>query len=426
MLSASWASGPSLSSVSDSVSTRESTTSVELTPIPYGMPEPTSSAPQSSASSLSRATTNQSGLLTSPTGTGPFVSDPISDVSRNSALATGFVPTKTDDHSASFSPARSSGSNTRAGDSPSSFVSAPSFSDMSPAVLSSKLSSASAIPSSGASSSMGTSSSSSDSGTASGLTTSRRLRNTAFTETSTTVYLGGYSYPASLTVSKQISSPSYAQSPDGCAQWVGVEVIVMVDEVEICPDGQNITATSTQMYEILTRSICATPIPSSPCYVCLLGTPSSTDLITVTVTTNLKSPEPEPTLSVQMCATCRRALVATPIPRPHRQNDCYGCTTSSLGDVSNDQGARSDVDIMFMPSNHIGKDFSASGASSSSRSIATPDHSVTLSPSSTHTASTDSAQPPEYSAYATAGSGCNSPCMGLITLGGIMLIPLIW
>lgn len=44
-----------------------------------------------------------------------------------------------------------------------------------------------------------------------------------------------------------------------------------------------VTTTSTETYEILTRSICASSMPNVPCYVCAFGLPTAADLVTVTV-----------------------------------------------------------------------------------------------------------------------------------------------
>lgn len=53
---------------------------------------------------------------------------------------------------------------------------------------------------------------------------------------------GGYSWPGSLTApTSNTLVPSYPGGPaptEDCGKWIGVEVIVMVDVVEICPDGQ--------------------------------------------------------------------------------------------------------------------------------------------------------------------------------------------
>lgn len=41
------------------------------------------------------------------------------------------------------------------------------------------------------------------------------------------------------------------------------------------------TTTSTETYEVMTRSICHTSMPSLPCYVCEFGLPTGAHLMTV-------------------------------------------------------------------------------------------------------------------------------------------------
>lgn len=53
-----------------------------------------------------------------------------------------------------------------------------------------------------------------------------------------------------------------------------------------------VTTTSTETYEIMTRSICATSMSSVPCYVCAFGLPSEADLMTVTVVSSLPTTNP--------------------------------------------------------------------------------------------------------------------------------------
>ncbi|KAK3896925.1 hypothetical protein C8A05DRAFT_39527, partial [Staphylotrichum tortipilum] len=68
-----------------------------------------------------------------------------------------------------------------------------------------------------------------------------------------------------------------------CDKWVGIEMIIMVEVTEVCPDGASVTQTLTECVETLTRSICATATTNRPCYPCVMGTPAASDTATVTV-----------------------------------------------------------------------------------------------------------------------------------------------
>ncbi|KAJ4387967.1 hypothetical protein N0V93_008570 [Gnomoniopsis smithogilvyi] len=172
---------------------------------------------------------------------------------------------------------------------------------------------------------------------------------------------GGYSYPASFPYGDRSSSaPESLPTDSSCDKWVGVEVIIMVDEVEICPDGQTITTTSTVTYDIMTRSICATSRSSSPCYICAFGLPTAADLITVTITSNTARPEPVPTLSMQMCATCERTVVKMAVEGHTPGTECSDCAPSTPDGPSSATLTLSDVQTISLGSYSLGSSAIAS------------------------------------------------------------------
>ncbi|CAN8104952.1 unnamed protein product [Discula destructiva] len=228
---------------------------------------------------------------------------------------------------------------------------------------------------------------------------------------------GGYSYPASFPYGDPSSSvPDSLPTDNACGKWVGVEVIIMVDELEICPDGQTITTTTTQTYEIMTRSICATSMSNVPCYVCAFGLPTETELMTVTVTSNTAKLEPEPTLAVHKCATCQRAVIKTSVEGHSPGAPCYGCATSSadLDSSSTEVMTLSDVETISLGSYSLGSysmattstEYTTStGYANSGEPVITPTPTPFASAPETYPTGNTPYGPPSASAtYVTAGS----------------------
>lgn len=135
-----------------------------------------------------------------------------------------------------------------------------------------------------------------------------------------------------------------------------------------------VTTTSSQTYEIMTRSICATSVSSLPCYVCAFGLPTAADLVTVTVvcsyvhlscrsvshaypipqTSNAARPDPEPTLAVQQCATCERAVVRMAVEGHTPGTECLGCAPSTSDYPSTAMLTLSDVETISIGSYSLG------------------------------------------------------------------------
>lgn len=116
---------------------------------------------------------------------------------------------------------------------------------------------------------------------------------------------------------------------DECGRWVGVEVINMVDITEICPDGSTLTTTSTETYEVMTRSICHTSVASLPCYVCEFGLPTGEHLMTIATTSNSASPAPTPDVTVQMCSTCQTSVLSIAVRGYVPGTACHNCQPSA-------------------------------------------------------------------------------------------------
>ncbi|KAK4178505.1 hypothetical protein QBC36DRAFT_156122, partial [Triangularia setosa] len=110
-----------------------------------------------------------------------------------------------------------------------------------------------------------------------------------------------------------VSPPSPTSSE--CGTWVGIEIIHIIELVEICPEGSTVTETKTEHLSTLTRSICATPTPSHPCYPCIFGTPSaSDDNFTVIVTSCPSAPKQTVTVTIQTCNTCTTTTYVGTVP----------------------------------------------------------------------------------------------------------------
>ena len=125
------------------------------------------------------------------------------------------------------------------------------------------------------------------------------------------------------------------------------------------PSHQPTTATSTltSCIATLTRSICATTAPNHPCYPCVMGTPTSSDLATVTVAStpppyhthpqlpqsrpltqgvrdpqtscSTSPPEETLTLTIQLCSTCDATIYIGTVPGYTPGGPCHGCTPYS-------------------------------------------------------------------------------------------------
>ncbi|KAK2610406.1 hypothetical protein N8I77_003838 [Diaporthe amygdali] len=226
---------------------------------------------------------------------------------------------------------------------------------------------------------------------------------------------GGYSWPGSLTVPTSNtlvqSYPSGTNPTDECGKWVGIEVIVMVDVVEICPDGQTSTTTSTETYEIMTRSICHTSMQSMPCYVCEFGLPTGMHLMTVSTTSNTASPDPTPAVTVQACSTCDTSVFKTSVLGFTPGAECYGCQPSSI-----------DGPVASMTlENHELETVSLVGASSLDG--VTGDGASNPVAGSVPSGNTPSPPPSASATYLTAGSSRNAVHAGLIGLiVGVVMI----
>lgn len=64
------------------------------------------------------------------------------------------------------------------------------------------------------------------------------LTSTVSTSTSAKSTLGGYGDPDSFPYPDGDLSSYESDTRGACAKWVGVEVIIMVNETEVCPEGQ--------------------------------------------------------------------------------------------------------------------------------------------------------------------------------------------
>lgn len=80
------------------------------------------------------------------------------------------------------------------------------------------------------------------------------------------------------------------------------------------------TTTSTETYEIMTRSICHTSMPSLPCYVCEFGLPTGAHLMTVSTVSKRLVAGP---MQWKAC-TDREIDVEYGVPRSHACRHCPG------------------------------------------------------------------------------------------------------
>ncbi|KUI71960.1 hypothetical protein VM1G_07958 [Cytospora mali] len=108
----------------------------------------------------------------------------------------------------------------------------------------------------------------------------------------------------------------------------------MVDITEICPDGSTLTTTSTETYEVMTRSICHTSTPSLPCYACDFGIPTGDHLMTVATTSNSASPAATPDVTLQMCSSCHTSILSTAVLGYVAGTACHNCQPSATGNPS--------------------------------------------------------------------------------------------
>ncbi|KAK4143088.1 uncharacterized protein C8A04DRAFT_29316 [Dichotomopilus funicola] len=138
-----------------------------------------------------------------------------------------------------------------------------------------------------------------------------------------------------------------------CTDWVGVEVIVMVDFIDDCPlNPEDLLGqqTATRCVSTLSRSICATPTPERPYYPCVFGTLSSSELVTVTVTSCTADTNPTQTLTLQMCCTCSATVYTTAVSGYTAGAPCHDCTpysslSSSISSVSPESSCTTDDDM---------------------------------------------------------------------------------
>ncbi|KAJ4405677.1 hypothetical protein N0V82_010275 [Gnomoniopsis sp. IMI 355080] len=206
---------------------------------------------------------------------------------------------------------------------------------------------------------------------------------------------GGYSYPASYPYG-DLSSPAPDSLPtdSACDNWVGVEVIILVDEFEICPDGE-------------------------------------TNLVTVTVTSNVARPDPEPTLAVQQCATCERAVVRMAVEGHTPGTECLGCVSSTSDYLSTAMLTLSDVETISLGSYSLGSYPAAStstgiaastGYEASNGPESVPGPIITPTPFASApepSSNTLYSPPPTNSTYVTAGSArseAGAAVFGFVTL----------
>ncbi|KAK4157694.1 hypothetical protein C8A00DRAFT_11522 [Chaetomidium leptoderma] len=118
-----------------------------------------------------------------------------------------------------------------------------------------------------------------------------------------------------------------------CDNWVGIEVIYMVEVTEVCPDGSTVAETVTECVETLTRSICATATTNRPCYPCVMGTPPSSDTATVTMTSCSTATEQTVTVTVQLCSTCTATIYIGTVPGYTPGGACHGCAPYGSGSL---------------------------------------------------------------------------------------------
>jgi cysteine-rich repeat protein len=90
------------------------------------------------------------------------------------------------------------------------------------------------------------------------------------------------SVPYPITTSSTTTTSSASSSPTCDNTIVGIEIIVVTDIVEVCPEGSTVTETVTSTLSTLQRPIYPCSTSGHPCYVCEFGSPSTTDFMTVT------------------------------------------------------------------------------------------------------------------------------------------------
>ncbi|KJR87431.1 uncharacterized protein SPSK_01382 [Sporothrix schenckii 1099-18] len=154
----------------------------------------------------------------------------------------------------------------------SSFPSSSSLNNSSSSVpYSSNIYSSSALPSS----SLNSSTTRSSLSTRSSISSVTSVSSTASSNLSTTYSNSATTAPPSSLSSREPSSSpitsSSSTTTDRCGQYIGVEIVVIIDIVEICPRGSTYTITSTTTIETVTKSICnttASSVSTINCYGC--------------------------------------------------------------------------------------------------------------------------------------------------------------
>ncbi|KAK3391433.1 hypothetical protein B0T20DRAFT_489567 [Sordaria brevicollis] len=124
-----------------------------------------------------------------------------------------------------------------------------------------------------------------------------------------------------------VTSPFPAATSVNCDSWIGVEIIYMIEEVEVCPEGATVTTTSTSTTATMSRSICQTSATNLPCYPCIMGPPSSSDhSFTVTRTSCRTATEPTVTVTFQPCSTCTTSTYTGTVPGHTPGGPCHACS----------------------------------------------------------------------------------------------------
>ncbi|KAK4444952.1 hypothetical protein QBC34DRAFT_384702 [Podospora aff. communis PSN243] len=132
------------------------------------------------------------------------------------------------------------------------------------------------------------------------------------------------------TTSKVTSSVATATAIDPsasqCDNWIGIEIIHVVEVVEVCPEGSTVTTTTTECVSTMTRSICQTSTTNHPCYPCIMSTPASSDhTVTVTRTSFSLITDSTVTVTIQPCHTCASSTYVGTIPGYTPGAPCHGC-----------------------------------------------------------------------------------------------------
>ncbi|KAK3496396.1 hypothetical protein B0T13DRAFT_529596 [Neurospora crassa] len=140
---------------------------------------------------------------------------------------------------------------------------------------------------------------------------------------------GGVGTGSPISSGSDVTSPFPTATPVGCDRWIGVEIIYMVEEIEVCPEGAtvvSVTITTTSTTATMSRSICKTLATNFPCYPCIMGTPaSSDDSFTVTRTSCTTATEPTVTVTFRPCSTCTTSIYTGTVPGHTPGGPCHAC-----------------------------------------------------------------------------------------------------